>query len=102
MTSTSEYRALLAKDGRFRKWMAEASGQQSWADQFCDELLIRLIQPTEHVRIHLWESLSGTFQVNIDIGNKGAYTHDVTSDPLKIIGERLGQQLVCSSDPSEE
>lgn len=94
MPSTGEYRKAI--DTVIRKLLVEQWGA-TYASEFCDGLLLRLITPVGKVKIHIWDK-----QVNIDIGNTNAYTNDISSDPLATIGERLNAGLVCHSDTSEE
>lgn len=109
MTSTSELRKALAVDGAARKALAAAWGD--WANEFCDALLSRLPLLTTSYKIHLWSlgetgtraSGAGGYQVNIDVGNSGGYTVDVTDDPWAAIGRRIkNEDLVCGADASEE
>ncbi len=100
MVSTNEYRKAFGTSGAARKQLQASWG--AWADEFCDGLLLRLIQPTTDCKIHLWKqraSADGEFQVNIDAGVFNSYTNDVTDDPLKVIGERLsGSSVVRDTD----
>lgn len=100
MPSTNELRAALGEAGAARKALVKEWG--SWANVFCDALLLRLPDIKESVKIHLWLKTDGCTQVNIDMGVTGAYTVDVTDDPFKVIGARLNDQLVCDTNSSED
>jgi hypothetical protein len=89
MINTNEYRSMLL--GPMRQWMKDAGGESKWVDSFCDGLLLRLFT-VGTCKIHIF----GT-QVNIDIGNTGGYTNDVTDDPLRTIGERLAEHARATS-----
>ncbi len=91
MATTKELRDALGTYGAARVQLKTVWGV--WADEFCDSMLLRLITPVGKVKIHIWDE-----QINIDIGNTGAYTVDHDSDALKIIGERLGNKLVRDTD----
>jgi len=99
MPSTSELR--YAVDNHLRQILGDKWGY-AYANEFCDGLLLRLIQPNANVKIHLWLNTDGTTQVNIDIGARNGYTVDVTDDPLMAIGKRLNEELVCDTNSHED
>lgn len=96
MPTTNEYRELYAVGGKCRAMLKAVWGD--WADEFCDGLLLRLVQPPDSCKIHLWKLKTGEFQVNIDDTRKGGYTNDISDDPLATIGEHFVEELVCDPD----
>ncbi len=99
MISTSDLREALREPFRqYLKDTAELGSDVSWVDEFCDALILRLPEFKDDYKMHLWKQRDGHYQVNIDEGNRNAYTIDVTDDPLRVIGERLAPELVRHTD----
>lgn len=72
MTSTREYLALLGSNpcGHIRKLLRDATGNQQWADEFCDGLVHRLslqdaLDRFGEGKVNTWLIEDRKWQVNV-------------------------------------
>lgn len=99
MTSTREYLALLGADpcGHIRKLLRDTTGNQQWADEFCDGLVHRLslqdeLERCSQHKVNTWLLDVPQWQVNVCAPKSNGWNVTHTGDLLADLVTALKKQ----------